>query len=70
MDKEKTGQKEAEREYNNKRVRQWKRDNKERNKYMSYKSTAKLFIREYATDEDKEEILLMITNSNDEDHNK
>ena len=38
-------------------AREWKQDNKERNRYLSYKATAKLFARKYATAEDMEEVI-------------
>ena len=44
---------EAQRRANSK----WRKNNKEQNRLLSYRSTARTFVRHYADDEDIEELL-------------
>ncbi|WBW49311.1 hypothetical protein O6R05_04695 [Peptoniphilus equinus] len=45
-------------------TKQWKRDNKEYNRLMSYRSTARLFARKYATKEDMEILGMLFKEKN------
>jgi len=50
-------------EYN----RRWAENNKERKRYLSYRSTARTFIRNYADESDLDELQKMIENKLEED---
>lgn len=45
-------------------TKKWKQKNKERNRFLSYRSTAFLFVRSYATEEDMQALLEAFQNDN------
>lgn len=42
--------------YNPEAINRWRKKNRERSRYLSYRSTARTFVRHYATPEDVEEL--------------